>query len=136
MLQQKANASAVQNTQPGLAGVEADLNFIVPDGRKPFTHQYDPPPGQPVRSHPYENRKVFIQDGRAHTDAFSIDREGFALVPHVTKVADLYDEESLKTASRGRPTPRGWLCEVRIVWSKITIFEAPVSALSSASVSG
>jgi hypothetical protein len=98
MLQQKANVSAVQNTQPGLAGVEADLNFIVPDGRKPFTHQYDPPPGQPVRSHQYENRKVFIQDGRAHTDAFSIDREGFALVPHVTKVADLYDEEALKGA--------------------------------------
>jgi hypothetical protein len=93
MLQQRAKASAVQHE---LRGVEAELSFIVPDGRKPFSHQYDPPPGQPVRSHPYENRKVFIQDGRAQADAFSIDREGFALVAHKTKVADLYDEAALK----------------------------------------
>jgi hypothetical protein len=94
MLQQKT--SAVHNAP--LAGVAAELNFIIPsnDGRKPFSHQYDPPAGQPQRSHPYENRKVFIQDGRPQADAFSIDREGFALVPHVTKVADLYDEVALK----------------------------------------
>jgi hypothetical protein len=94
MLQQKA--SAVQSAP--LAGVEADLNFIIPsnDGKKPFSHQYDPPAGQPVRSHPYENHKVFIQDGRAQADAFSIDREGFALVRHVSKTADLYDEAALK----------------------------------------
>jgi hypothetical protein len=96
MLQQKV--SAVQNAP--LAGVEAELNFIIPsnDGRKPFSHQYDPPAGQPVRSHPYENHKVFIQDGRAQSDAFSIDREGFALVPHVTRTADLYDEVELKNS--------------------------------------
>ncbi|HYD06132.1 MAG TPA: CmcJ/NvfI family oxidoreductase [Reyranella sp.] len=81
-----------------MAGVEGELSFIIPDGRKPFSHQYDPPPGQPVRSHQYESRKVFIQDGRPLADAFSIDREGFALVPHVTKVADLYDEVELKKA--------------------------------------
>jgi hypothetical protein len=98
MLQQKSNASAVQGAQSKLAGVEGELSFIVPDGRKPFSHQYDPPPGQPVRSHQYESRKVFIQDGRPVADAFSIDREGFALVPHVTKVADLYDEVELKNA--------------------------------------
>ncbi len=96
MLQQKSNASAVQNEQSRLAGVEAELGFIIADGRRPFSHQYDPPPGQPVRSHEYENRKVFIQDGRPIADAFSIDREGFALVPHVTKTADLYDEAELK----------------------------------------
>jgi hypothetical protein len=96
MLQQKV--SAVRNAP--LAGVEAELNFIIPsnDGRKPFSHQYDPPAGQPVRSHPYENHKVFIQDGRAQSDAFSIDREGFALVPHVTRTADLYDEVELKNS--------------------------------------
>jgi hypothetical protein len=98
MLQQKSKASAVENAQSRLAGVEAELSFIMPDGRKPFSHQYDPPPGQPVRSHDYENRKVFIQDGRPIADAFSIDREGFALVPHVTQVTDLYDEAALKSA--------------------------------------
>ena len=101
MLQQKS-ASAVHHAQSRLAGVEltgveAELNFIIADGRKPFSHQYDPPPGQPVRSHQYESRRVFIRDGRAVADAFSIDREGFALVPHATKVADLYDEVELKS---------------------------------------
>jgi hypothetical protein len=98
MLQQNANASTVQNAQSGLAGVEAELNFIIPDERKPFSHQYDPPPGTPVRSHPYENRKVFIQDGRPLADVFSVDREGFALVQHTTKTADLYDEVELKNS--------------------------------------
>jgi hypothetical protein len=91
---QKANANAVRNLP--VAGVEAELGFIIPDGTRPFSHQYDPPPGQPVRSHQYENRKVFIQDGRPQADAFSIDREGFALVGHATRVADLYDEAALK----------------------------------------
>ena len=94
MLQQKSGAT-LHSAQSTLTGVEAELSFIIPDGRKPFSHQYDPPPGQPVRSHQYENRRVFIQDGRPVADTFSIDREGFALVPHATKVADLYDEAAL-----------------------------------------
>lgn len=96
MLQQKSEASVRKEGLSTAIGVEAELSFIMADGRKPFSHQYDPPPGQPVRSHQYENRKVFIQDGRAVADAFSIDREGFALVPHATKTADLYDEAELK----------------------------------------
>jgi hypothetical protein len=95
MLQQKSSTT-LHSAQSTLTGVEAELSFIVPDGRKPFSHQYDPPPGTPVRSHQYENQRVFIQNGRAIADAFSIDREGFAFVPHATKVADLYDEAELK----------------------------------------
>src|SRR3954465_6624013 len=101
MLQQKSDPSTVQSAQSRPselkgAGVEGELSFIIADGRKPFSHQYDPPPGQPVRSHQYESRRVLIQDGRAVADTFSIDREGFALVPHATKTADLYDEAALK----------------------------------------
>ncbi|MDQ7248948.1 CmcJ/NvfI family oxidoreductase [Dongia sedimenti] len=95
MLQQKSGTS-VQSAESSRTGVEAELSFILADGRKPFSHQYDPPPGQPVRSHQYENRRVFIQDGRPVADAFAIDREGFALVPHATQVADLYDEAELR----------------------------------------
>jgi hypothetical protein len=98
MLQQKSGAATVQNAQSRLAGVEAELNFIIADGRKPFSHQYEPPPGQPVRSHQYENRRVFIQDGRPVAEPFSVDREGFALVPHATEVADLYDAVTLRDA--------------------------------------
>jgi hypothetical protein len=99
MLQQKSDVSAVGKAAVSRsAGVEAEMSFIVPDGRKPFSHQYDPPPGVPVRSHQYESRRVFIEDGRPVADIFSIDREGFALVPHATQVADLYDEAELKNS--------------------------------------
>jgi len=99
MLQQKKpHGSTVQNAQSRLAGVEGALNFIIADGRRPFSHQYDPPPGQPVRSHEYESHRVPIADGRPIADTFSIDREGFALVPHITKTADLYDEVALRTS--------------------------------------
>ena len=98
MLQQRPEQAPVNHgAQSSAVGVEAELNFIVPDGRKPFSHQYDPPPGQPVRSHPYRTHRVFIRDGRAEADRFSIDRAGFALVPHRTQVADLYDEAALRT---------------------------------------
>jgi hypothetical protein len=95
MLQHKSSG-AVDGAQSRLTGVEAALSFIIPDGRKPFSHQYDPPPGQPQRSHQYERRAVFVANGRPIADTFSIDREGFALVPHATKVADLYDEAEIK----------------------------------------
>jgi len=97
MLQQRTGRSPVDLGTSSAVGVEADLNFIVPDSRKPFSHQYDPPAGQPVRSHPYRYHRVFIQDGRPQADRLSIDREGFALVPHHTHVADLYDETALRT---------------------------------------
>src|SRR5688572_30600932 len=99
MLQQKSDFSAVgKGVVSRAAGVEAEMSFILPDGRKPFSHQYDPPPGTPVRSHQYESRRVFIEDGRPVADAFSIDREGFALLPHATKVADPYDEAALRNS--------------------------------------
>jgi hypothetical protein len=99
MLQQKSDLSAVgKGVVSRAAGVEAEMSFIIPDGRKPFSHQYEPPPGTPVRSHQYESRRVFVEDGRPIADAFSIDREGFALVPHATRIADLYDEAALRNS--------------------------------------
>jgi hypothetical protein len=97
MLQDRTERATVQlGNQSRAHGVEGELSFIVPDGRKPFSHQYDPPPGQPQRSHAYRAHRVFIQDGRPEAARFSIDREGFALASHATKTGDLYDEASLR----------------------------------------
>jgi hypothetical protein len=121
MLQQKSDASAVgKGAVSRAAGVEAEMSFIIPDGRKPFSHQYAPPPGQPERSHQYEDRRVFIEDGRPIADAFSINREGFALVPHATKVADLYDEAELK--NRYYPETEA-LLKAETGASKVLIFD-------------
>ncbi len=99
MLQQRTERQSLDlDGKSRAAGAEAELSFIVGDGRKPFSHQYDPPPGQPVRSHDYAAHRVFIHDARPRTAEISLDREGFALIPHETKVADLYDEQVLRDA--------------------------------------
>ena len=40
----------------------------------------------------YEDHEVPIADGRGHPEEFDIDRQGFALIPHVSAVADFYDD--------------------------------------------
>ena len=40
-------------------------------------------------------RPVKIHNGRDRADAFSLDREGFALVPQSTKVSDFYDDDQI-----------------------------------------
>jgi len=98
MLQQRSERQPLDlDGKSRAAGVEADLSFIVTDGRRPFSHQYDPPAGQPQRSHDYRAHRVFIHDARPRAAEYTLDREGFALVSRDTKVADLYDEEILRT---------------------------------------
>jgi hypothetical protein len=98
MLQQRTERQALDlDGKSRAAGVEAELNFIIRDDRRPFTYQYDPPPGRPVRSHGYEGHRVFIHDARPRAAEYTLDREGFALVARDTEVADLYDEEVLRT---------------------------------------
>jgi hypothetical protein len=97
MLQQRTERHVLDlDSKSPAAGVEADLNFIVADGRRPFSHQYDPPPGEPVRSHDYRAHRVFIRDARLRGADATLDREGFALVARETRVADLYDETVLR----------------------------------------
>ena len=97
MLQQRSERQPLDlEGKSRAAGVEAELSFIVPDGTKPFSHQYDPPPGRPVRSHPYRTPRVLIHDARPRAADYSLDREGFALVSRDTEVADLYDEAVLR----------------------------------------
>jgi hypothetical protein len=99
MLQQRTESQTFDlDGRSRVAGVEAELNFILPDGTRPFSHQYDPPPGQPVRSHVYQAHRVFIHDARPRAAEVSLDREGFQLLSHETQVADLYDEAVLRRA--------------------------------------
>ncbi|HEY4162224.1 MAG TPA: CmcJ/NvfI family oxidoreductase [Dongiaceae bacterium] len=94
-----SSAAAVSNASPSrasLGGVEAELHFIAADGRKPFNYQFDPPPGQPLRSHEYRAHRVFIRNGRPAADSFSLDREGFALVDHQITTRNLYADAEVR----------------------------------------
>jgi hypothetical protein len=78
--------------------VEAGLNYLVPNGEKPFSYNYSPPPeGKPQRSGTYEQRIVAVRNARPLARHLSLDKQGFELAVHKTQVRDLYDEGALRT---------------------------------------
>ena len=80
-----------------LKGVVAPLNFTMPMAEKPYSYNYEPPPGVPPRNTKEETHEVKILDGRSIIDRLSLDREGFVLVRHPTATSDLYDEEQIRS---------------------------------------
>ncbi|HEV8030045.1 MAG TPA: CmcJ/NvfI family oxidoreductase [Stellaceae bacterium] len=78
-----------------LKGVVAPLNFTMPMAEKPYSYNYEPPPGVPVRNTREETHQVNILDARAVQGRLSLEREGFVLVRHPTAATDLYDEAQI-----------------------------------------
>ena len=78
-----------------LKGVVAPLNFIEPMAEKPYSYNYEPPPGVPARNTREETRTVKVFDGRAVADRLSLDREGFVLLRRPTAAKDLYDDNEI-----------------------------------------
>jgi hypothetical protein len=74
-----------------LKGILAPLNFTAPMAEKPYSYNYEPPPGVPVRNTREETHEVKILDARAVNDRLSLEREGFVLLRHPTAAKDLYD---------------------------------------------
>jgi hypothetical protein len=80
-----------------LTGVRAALNYLVPNGERPYSYQYDPPPGRPLRSGNYQPQVVTIANGRLQPDA-ELDVEGYTFVKAPTAIDDFYAEGALPTA--------------------------------------
>src|SRR6266478_4718032 len=78
-----------------LKGVVAPINFTQPMAEKPYSYNYEPPPGVPPRNTREETHTVKVLDGRAVGDRLSLDREGFVLVHQPTAASDLYDEAQI-----------------------------------------
>ena len=76
--------------------VEAAMNYLADLSVKPRTINPPQGTGVPQRIGNYRNFKVRIHDGRAAADNFSLDREGFVLTRHATRVADFYDEKQVR----------------------------------------
>lgn len=89
--------------QPNLASaagetsVEAVLTYSIDNGIKPVTASSGPGGHLRQREGQLSDQPMSIQDGRPLVGSLSIDREGFELVRHDTKVADFYDVEELKS---------------------------------------
>ena len=90
MLQSGAQSSQFES-------VHSTLQYIIPGGEKPVTMS-NSPGGVRVTSNTgkYQPYPVTIQNGRSHGGVFSLDREGFVLVRHETKMKNFYDEAEVK----------------------------------------
>lgn len=76
--------------------VEATLNYLASMSEKPFNYTYQPSAGTPIRNTRPDKHTVPIHDARDSEPPPSLDREGFALVRHETKVADPFDAEAVR----------------------------------------
>lgn len=77
--------------------VTAELNYLAPVTGKPRTYAFDPPPGEPKSTALPEAHQVPIFDARLIAQNVSLDREGFALVRHPTRVKDFTNDEEVRT---------------------------------------
>src|SRR5712692_6853747 len=85
-----------RDTREGLKYVEAVLNYPVDTGEKPVIDLYPPPPGIPQRTGRYTTATVPIRDGRAILPQLSLDKPGFLLQRHETRVVNFYDEHEVQ----------------------------------------
>ena len=80
-----------------LADVEALVSYITPTGRKPFSYEFDPPAGVPLRSASYREYPVRIRNARSLKRAPTLDEQGFSFRQHATRVVDFYDETEVRS---------------------------------------
>ena len=84
--------------EPIIASVEALLNYIVDTGEKPVSSSNaSDGPRTTTHTGQYREHRVTICNGRVSREPFSLDREGFILVDHETKVADFYNDDQVRS---------------------------------------
>ena len=82
-------------TEAGTAAITAAITYAVDTGEKPVNETFGPNNIRRRNSGAKEQRPMPIRDGRPLAGTFSLDRNGFAFVPHPTAVADFFDKAEL-----------------------------------------
>jgi hypothetical protein len=90
------SASPIRTAPAG--EVNAPLNYLASTGERPYSYQYEPPAGVPVRSGQYVPQIVPVRDARMLAEAPSLDRQGFELHRHASAVSDFSDDAAIRTA--------------------------------------
>jgi|SRR5665213_3275989 len=80
-----------------LSFVTADLNYLGPTRDRPRNYTYEPPAGEPRSNIVPEPHALPIHDARLIRESISLDREGFALIDHPSKVKDFYNDDEVKS---------------------------------------
>ena len=78
-----------------IGSVQAGLNYLVRTAKKPVSYVNQPGVGTMERTARYKKHTVAIHDGRRVSDRLALDREGFALARHASKVIDFYDAQEV-----------------------------------------
>ena len=89
--------SVAQSPRP-VTEINASLNFIRRQDKKPLFHSSALTGGKPKYFYDIEAHTVPISDMRAIAEDLSVDREGFELLDHATAVKDLYDDDAIEQA--------------------------------------
>jgi hypothetical protein len=79
-----------------LPHVDGALNYIAPMTERPRTLTYEPAPGLPGTNIVPELHIVPIRNVRPIVSDINLDREGFAVLPHLTAVRDFYDDDEVR----------------------------------------
>jgi hypothetical protein len=87
-----------QTVEPEIAPatIEATLNYVVNNGEKIFTYTGEPGSNDKQTSGTRDPHKVTIRNGRAFSDRFALERDGFRFVRHDTRVADFFNEDEVR----------------------------------------
>ena len=85
------------STDTTAAAITADITYAVDTGEKPVNETFGPNNIRRRNVGRKEPRPMRIRDGRPLAGEFSLDRNGFAFVPHPTAVVDFFDPDQLKT---------------------------------------
>ncbi len=79
-----------------LDAVQARVQYVIPAASKPFSYEYEPPPGVPRRSATFNERQILIRDARQLAVPPSLDAQGFAFRRQPTQVSDFYDSAEVE----------------------------------------
>ncbi len=94
IIQSGARAEARPAPVPG--SVETQVQYVVPDGSKPFSYQFEPPPGVPYRSATFRDQRILVHDARRLAEPASLDTQGFELRRHDSRVRNFYDAAEIE----------------------------------------
>ena len=77
--------------------ITAELAYAIDTGAKPVNETFGPGNIRRRTTGAKERRAVEIRNGRPLAGGFSLDENGFEFVRHLTRVADFFDADQLKT---------------------------------------
>lgn len=77
--------------------VDAEIPYTVDSGEALVNETFGPEDIRRRRTGRHELRRMPVRDGRSVAGTFSLDRNGFVLVEHLTQVTDFFDLNQIKS---------------------------------------